>query len=279
MPRRPRRQRGRRRNHTVGMILPYSDDIATAIRTRHLQTPIARVLCYGVDTPASDVAGALADAGFDYAPVTRDGEICGYVRRVDLVDCSGPLAAQARPLTASRVIAGDTPLAALLPALRNAEFLFVVDGHDIVGIVSPADLNKQPARTYFYLLVSTLELTLAERTRGFFDDQDKALELLRESRRERIRERLAAEARDDVVADVVAAMDFTDLMNVVKKTEPIRSGFGSYSAGQWEKEVSAPLINLRHDVMHTVRTLATDAPSSLQRLIGLDDQLRKLLST
>ncbi|GAB3340237.1 hypothetical protein RMN56_29260 [Micromonospora halotolerans] len=58
----------------------HSDDIATAIRTRHLQTPIARVLCCGADTPASDAsdaANALADAGVDFAPVTRNEDICG----------------------------------------------------------------------------------------------------------------------------------------------------------------------------------------------------------
>ena len=76
----------------MAVNLGHSDDIATAIRTRHLQTPIARVLCYGADTPASDVAEALTDAGFDFAPVTRDGEVCGYVHRADLVDQPGMLA-------------------------------------------------------------------------------------------------------------------------------------------------------------------------------------------
>lgn len=256
----------------------HSDDIATAIRTRHLQTPIARVLCYGADTPASDVANALADAGFDFAPVTREGEICGYVHRTDLVDQAGTLAAHIRPLTASRVIAGDTPLATLLPALRRARFLFVVDGHDLVGIVSPADLNKQPGRTYFYLLVSAFELDLAERTRASFADQEKALLLLPQSRQERIRDRLATEERDDVLADVVAAMDFTDLLKIVKKTDALRVAFGNYSAGKWESQVSAPLITLRNEVMHSVRTLATDAPASLERLISLDERLRNLLS-
>lgn len=153
------------------MNLGHPEDIAAAIRTRHLQTPISRVLCYAADTPVHDVLEAMKEAQFDFAPVTREGDVCGYVRRADLTDQPGILDPQIRPLTASRVIAGDTPLAKLLPALRKAEFLFVVDGHDIVGIVSPADFNKQPGRTYFYLLVSALELSLAERTREFFEQR------------------------------------------------------------------------------------------------------------
>lgn len=260
------------------MNLAQSDEIAAAIRTRHLQTPISRVLTYAADTPARDVTAALEDARFDYAPITRDGEVCGYVRRIDLAGQPGTLEPYLRPVTASSVIAGDTPLAILLPALRKARFLFVVDGHDIVGIVSPADLNKQPGRTYFYLLVTALELSLAERTREFFLDQEKALAMLPSSRQARIRDRLADEVRDDVAADIVAAMDLTDLIKIVKRTDALRGEFGDYSTSRWESEVSAPIIDLRHDVMHTVRTLATDAPSSLHRLIDLDERLRLLLS-
>lgn len=80
------------------------------------------------------------------------------------------------------------------------------------------------------------------------------------------------------MADIVAAMDLTDLLNVVKKTEALRSKFGAYSAGRWDREMSAPIIDLRHDVMHTVRTLATDAPTSLLRLIRLDERIRLLLA-
>ena len=41
-------------------------------------------------------------------------------------------------------------------------FLVVVEGRDIVDLVIPSDLNKQPGRTYFYPLVVGLELNLAD---------------------------------------------------------------------------------------------------------------------
>ncbi|GHJ54499.1 hypothetical protein Nm8I071_38060 [Nonomuraea sp. TT08I-71] len=44
----------------------------------------------------------MTNAGFDFAPVTRHGEVCGYVHRADLVDQPGMLAPHIRPLTASR---------------------------------------------------------------------------------------------------------------------------------------------------------------------------------
>ena len=39
--------------------------------------------------------------------------------------------------------------------------LFVLDGRRITGFFVEADLNKQPARTHFYLLVASLEGGLA----------------------------------------------------------------------------------------------------------------------
>jgi len=257
----------------------HSDDIATAIRTRHLQTPITRVLSYPADTPSRDVVDALEEAQFDFAPVTEDDEIFGYVRRADLKDPAATLRPHVRPLTASRVIAGDTPLAHLLPALRMAEFLFVVDGHDIVGVVSPADLNKQPGRTYFYLLVSAFELCLAERIRQFFPIQEKALSILSEGVQARVRERLNEEAQKDVVADVVAAMDFLHLLKVVEKTDSLRRSFGDYSANRWRDEVLNPINDLRNGVMHSVRMLTDHTSDSLSRLIDLEGRLRSLLDS
>jgi len=81
-----------------------------------------------------------------------------------------------------------------------------------------------------------------------------------------------------VLSDTVAAMDLADLLMLVEKTDELRSAFGAYSRNRWANEVSKPVINLRHDVMHTVRTLANDAPSSLKRLTALDELLRGLLA-
>lgn len=98
------------------------------------------------------------------------------------------------------------------------------------------------------------------------------------ARRDQVYDRLAAASSDDVSADAVAAMDLTDLLVIVKKTDALRSAFGDYSANRWHQEICGPVVALRHDVMHTVRTLATDAPSSLVRLIALDEKLRGLLA-
>jgi hypothetical protein len=257
-----------------------SDEIASAMRTRHVQTPLKRVAAYPDTADAAVMADELAAANFDFAPVTRNGEVSGYVRRTDLAAAHvGTVGEHCQPLTASRLVAGDMSLATLLPALARSPFLFVVDGREIVGILTPAELNKQPGLAYFYLLVAALELKLAERLRAAFPDQATAVGLLPETRQQQVRRRLAEEVRDDVIADAVAAMDLTDLFIVVRKTDTMREAFGDYSRGEWQSKVCKPVTDLRHAVMHAVRTRATDEPAALQRLITLDSRLRALLAT
>lgn len=113
--------------------------------------------------------------------------------------------------------------------------------------------------------------------RTAFAHQSDALELLPTKRRQLVTRRLALMSEEDVVADPVAAMDFRDLLDVVKRSEPLLQAFGDYAPDYWRQNVAAPICALRHDVMHTVRTLVTDAPASLARLIAVDERLRALL--
>ncbi len=239
---------------------------------------MSRVVSYPTNVSCAEVADSLAE-GFDTAPVTRNGQVCGYVRRAEVVQGQGCVEPYVHTITANTVVSGDTALAALMRGLRGVEFLFVVEGHNIVGLVTPSDLNKQPGRTYFYLLVAALELRLAQCVRTHFVQQGEALALVSSGRQEKIKLRLTEEARADVVADTVAAMDFTDLFTIVEKTDALREAFGQYSRRSWQSQVSTPILELRHDVMHVVRTLTSDAPTSLQRMISLDDLLRALLAT
>ena len=268
-PRAPGRRAGGC-DHT-GFIEPSStDEITSAIRTHHLHTPIARVTPYDLATPAQAAAAGLEAAGFDFAPVTSGGTVCGYVRGDDISDGDGVVEQHLRRITGTTIVASTTPMATLMPGLEACGFLFVVEGRDIVGIVTPADLNKQPGRTYFYMLVAALELDLDNRVRAYFADQEEAAALLSAGRGARVRQRLADQTHDDVAADYVAVMELTDLLAIVGKTVGVLEVFGEYTRNRWQSEVSSPVIRLRHQVMHSVRTLATNAPTSLKRLIALD---------
>lgn len=88
------------------MDLLHSDEIASAIRTRHLLTPMSRVVSYPTDVSCAAVADFLGTEGFDTAPVTRDGQICGYVRRAEVVQGQGCVEPYVRTITANTVVSG-----------------------------------------------------------------------------------------------------------------------------------------------------------------------------
>ena len=113
--------------------------------------------------------------------------------------------------------------------LHDRPFLFVVEGREITGLVTPSDLNKQPGRTYFYLLIANLEIAIAEMVRSHFANQSDALGLISKSRRGSVASRLAELRTGDVDADVVAALDFADLLTVVKNTPTLLAAFGEVS--------------------------------------------------
>lgn len=260
------------------MEMTPGDEIAKAIRTRHVCTPMARATSFGVEETTSAAVDVMQQLHFDYAPVTSGAGVVGFVRAGDLVAVSDTnLNNTLQGITARDLVTGDTPLEALMGWLRDQPFLFVVEGREIIGLVTPSDLNKQPGRTYFYLLIAGWEMSLAELLRRSFESQYLALNLLPAARQEQIRKREAGLNAGDVAADTIAAMELVDLMTVVKRTPTLLAHFGGYSPTKWQKTVCAPVSSLRHNVMHTVRTLATDEPASINRLVGIDRLLHDLL--
>jgi len=74
------------------------------------------------------------------------------------VGTAGEALGEIRP---EHLVSADVPVSRALEWLMETPCLFVLDGRRITGFFVEADLNKQPARTHFYLLVASLEGGLA----------------------------------------------------------------------------------------------------------------------
>jgi hypothetical protein len=243
-------------------------------QARHILTPMTRVLCVEPRRLESVVCKELTDGEFDAAPVREDGQVTGLVERNDLMPLEdAPVAAKVKPLTSSQLISAETSLSSVLTDFGSSPFLFVVDDHGIGGIVAPADFNKQAGRAYFYLLVSTLEVLLAERLR---ERDDHWLDILKPSRRDEIIQRLDDLRRQDVLADMVSAFNLIDLLSAARHL-PEFSDLGSRSNTVWNGTVVAPINNLRNCVMHSVRALTSNSAEGLRQLQSNDALLRDLI--
>ncbi len=123
-------------------------DIAAAFTVGHIQTPVKTALPVGPQDSQGDLVAAMAEAQFDATPVFADQVVVGYARQRDMRRGGEPVSAVMRPLTAAVLVQSGAPIDRLLQRLLAEQFLLVVDGDGISGLVTPSDLNKQAGRTF-----------------------------------------------------------------------------------------------------------------------------------
>ena len=254
------------------------EDIASALTVRHIQTPARDLLGFEPNTPAGEAAAVLETRRIDFAPVMQANEIVGRVGLSSLLDSPTDLVgALAVPLATDYLVTADVAISQVMKWLLEHPWLLVIDGRHVSGVVTPSDLNRQAARTYFYLLIADFEIRLADYTRRFFDDQTKALALMSGERRADIEVRFKNATSRDIESDLVAAMDFSDLLHVAKRFAPIHQAFGFTSGTSWTN-ATGRLAEFRHEIMHPVRGILDDQ-KGLSRLIAIEDRLRSLLTS
>ena len=180
--------------------------------------------------PAAAVASHLERLGYDECGVRCGGVVSASVRLTDLVGETSGDAAKLVPL--ERVVAPATPLWSCLDRIARDGPLFVLGDHGLDGIVTRADLNKQPARLLMFGVISTLEMVLlalirrnheADGWRGLVsEDRLGKAEALHTERRRR---------REEI--DLVDCLQLGDKVTVCLKTSDIRDVWGlSKSKGE-----------------------------------------------
>lgn len=115
---------------------------------------------YAVDgaDDSTIVAAYLEGERFDECGVKRDKVVHEFIRRADLN--TGTVGEYARPVPLERVIAPTSPLWTCMERLASFGSMYVLGDRGLHGVVTTADLNKQPARLLMFGVVSMLEMTL-----------------------------------------------------------------------------------------------------------------------
>ncbi len=204
------------------------EDISTAIQVRHLQVELSEAVTFQPGDAADVAAQLLSGRGFDQAPVLMDPASSG--------SCGPPASATAQSpwrIGSSRSIR-STSFRPTLPsrglwsgcATRRASSSF--PGAESPGFFVEADLNKQPARTYFYLLVASLEAGLARLIREWTrSDEARLLGAMPARVRDRALKARADARIEDFDADLVSYLLFSDILRVIEGLPKGASGSGS----------------------------------------------------
>lgn len=262
---------------------PVIKEIASAIHVRQIQTPIGMAEAFTRSSQVKDVAAHMDRHQHDVTPVFPDDCVRrvqgrldpdGTLSRSDLRGMEPQLDVRAvvKPLSSSVLIDSRANLLELLDRFRLSHtFLLVVGSGGIDGIVTPSDMNKQAGRTHLFMHVSALELALAERLRASERSQDDVLRCLPSGQAAKVRRRLRKHQESDHAADLVATLDFQDLLLIEGQLEL------SDRLSALDSEQINGLSEFRNRVMHSVLQPAGDAPERLDELLNLTELVQWLL--
>lgn len=255
-------------------MLPY-DDIARAITASHLSTPLTAAIWAEADEQAARVADRLRPGRFDQAPVRRAGSLLGFVTRADLEAAPTSLIADLfDPVSDGAFVSTNAPVRIVVEALVDRPLLFVVEGRHVTGFIVRADLNKHAARTHYYLLVADLELALVALLRRSYRRVEPLLRNLPSKARHDAKKRFERDLKTSTDLDVLSAMQFGDVIQIVGRSPRVLRAIGFKSAGDFHAATHR-LRSFRTAVMHPVAPFV--GAWSVEDIASIEVRLRSML--
>lgn len=192
---------------------------------------------------------------YDVLPVVENERIVGVFQ-------SG--STDYEPLTEKWLISRDTPIPDLLTLFveTGRPGFLVLYRQEVVGLVTPADLNKLPVRVYIYNVLSEVELKLAALIQAHFQgDSTRLHQALGDERWTVITRNNEALKKGNVDIDPVQLLYLNDLVNLVFTDESLQAKFEPLS-----KKALSKIVKLRNQTAHPVRALLGQVPKDLRKL-------------
>lgn len=217
------------------------------------------------------VHGRLSRKGFDVAGV-RDGDrIVGYVVRDELD--GGTVGEHLSHFRPGDLVSDSTPLIETIGLLDGRDALFVLDGDQVRGVVTPADLQKTPVRMLLFGLISLLEMQLTRLIRQHYETESWQ-ESLSEGRRQNAEKILEERRKRNEELTLLDCIQFGDKKDLIADVQVYRDklGLGSKKAA---RETLKNVRRLRDDLAHSQDILGG---RSATEIIEAVDTIRDLVA-
>lgn len=137
-----------------------SDSPLCAFRARHIATALNEAVRVQMSDEPAKAADMLRSSRFDQAPVQGHGHIEGWVLTAQLSEAAN-VKSVLRSLRDSAIVSAEASIGGVLQLLAKEGLVFTVADAGLAGFVTPSDLDRHAARSYFYLLISDVEMALA----------------------------------------------------------------------------------------------------------------------
>lgn len=224
-----------------------------ALTVNLIATPEDELASCDATDPVETVLAWSRAKSLDFIPVKNSGSIVG------LLDCRGDANAADKSgnqmyagsageamahLSEANLISADAGILSFLQEADRTPCRLVISGSRISGIVTLSDLQKLPVRPVIFLLITHLELLMADWLRRRFQGEDDWLDHLSDDRREKVEERWEHLQAGDLAVDRLTATEFCD-----KREALIKSGDWQMSRTRARNELE-PVEDLRNSIAH-----------------------------
>jgi len=249
------------------------------IRVSSIMTPRRKLVSVCLDDRVKEALVKAKEGAFDQLPVLdKKAGIVGLISVDELQDCSSEAMVSEYfvPLAKCKPLQTKDGISKTLRTLHKQPSSLVADKNKVTGLVDRSDLNKHPARAYFYVWLSSLEMELAR----FIDTRrpkNSWIGLLSKKTQIQVLGNTEYERRRGNNTPPIEYLDLSDLTMIIAKNEALRCELGFSSREKFNKHVGG-LIDLRQTIMHPVRTLVSDA-DSMDTLVKREKRLRSFRLT
>jgi len=198
-----------------------------------------------LDDKVEEVLSRPDIQGFDYIPVCDESEsIVGVLVRQDALQPNEPVKEAMRKLHPSMLISADASLLSFVTEADQTSFCLVVRGREIAGIATLSDLQKLPVRPVLFMLITSVELLLAEWLRQKYPNEEDWLCKVDKARRPKIEEKWQDLQKSNMAIDCISTTDFCD-----KRDAVLSLGDFPGQKKAVKKKLKA-IEKLRHSVAH-----------------------------
>jgi predicted transcriptional regulator len=190
--------------------------------------------------------------------------IIGYIEHSDIQNGTGICKSYKRNFPIDEIVSINIPLAEAISILQNKERLFVFSKNTISGIVTRADLQKQPVRLFIFGFISLLEMHLLEIIRKYFPNESWKRNISKDRLKDAMNLYTERKKRNEEI-DLDSCLQLADKREIIGRNKELLSKLGFESKKKWEKEITR-IENIRNKLAHSQELEKGFGPSEIIKL-------------
>ena len=164
---------------TLGMV---SDDLTDFFYASQIATAIKDAVTVELVEPAAAARRRLEEARFDQAPVMEWDRPVGWVATASLT-ARQTVKSVMTPLDSCAMVSAESSIASILQILPRNKLVFIVSKRGLSGFIVQSDLDRHAVRSYFYLLISGIEMLLSEVVKSVIPEEQAAMAIRADMRK------------------------------------------------------------------------------------------------